>query len=472
MLPLVVDLDGTLLNSDMLIESGLSFIRKHPLQSYKPVLWLKHGKTHLKEKLAYASDIDVCKLPYNTHVIELIQQAKQQGRHIVLATATHEYLANKIADHLELFDEVLSTNQSCNLSGSRKRDVLIERFGRKGFEYLGNSLDDLPVWEAAESAVVVNPEKGVQTKAQAHGNVSHVINNNPSTRRKWRKALRLHQWLKNLLIFVPLLAAHQLTAFTTFAQATLAFILFGICASSVYLLNDLLDLNDDRHHPTKKDRPFAAGALSVKHGLMLFPVLLGFAFLTSLVFLPIKFTAVLLSYYCLTLLYSFVLKRFIAIDVIVLAMLYTIRIIAGAAATNLQLTFWILAFSMFIFLSLALVKRYAELLEARNRGQLSQARGRGYYPDDLEMISSLGASSGYLSVMVLALYIREPHIAMHYQHPKILWLCCPLLLLWITRVWMLTHRGLMHDDPVVFAIKDKLSLLIGALFMAAFWMAA
>lgn len=266
------------------------------------------------------------------------------------------------------------------------------------------------MWAAARQAYVVNPESGVERRARAQGNVERVILSNPSGLKDWLKALRLHQWMKNALIFVPLLAAHQLTNPLLLWQGILAFLLFGLCASSVYLLNDLLDLADDRHHHSKRHRPFAAGRLSIKSGLIVFPVLLIGAFAGALWLLPWQFAGVLASYYVLTLAYSLSLKRQMAIDVIALAMLYTMRIIAGAAAFSLSLTFWMLAFSMFMFLSLALVKRYAELREARRKGHTEKTRGRGYYPDDLEMISSLGAASGYLAVMVLAL-CRRPALA-------------------------------------------------------------
>lgn len=251
----------------------------------------------------------------------------------------------------------------------------------------------------------------------------------------------------------------------------IAFFLFGLCASSVYLLNDILDLADDRHHASKRNRPFASGKLSIRDGLIAFPLLLVSAFVLAICFLPWPFVGALAGYYALTLAYSLFLKRYMAVDVIALAMLYTMRIIAGAAALALPLTFWILAFSMFIFLSLALVKRYAELLEARNKGEHEQTRGRGYYPVDLEMISSLGAASGYLSVMVLALYIYDQSTVQLYQYAHIIWLACPLLLFWITRIWMLTHRGAMHEDPVVFASHDRTSLIVGALFLLTFWVA-
>lgn len=470
-IPFCVDLDGTLINTDLLIESGLSFVGNSPIQSIKAVSWLFNGKATLKEKLAEQSSIDVTTLPYNEDVIALIEEQRKLGRRIVLATASHQSLADMVAEHLGLFDQVLATKDNINLSATRKRDALVRLYGERGFDYVGNSHDDVVVWQAARKAYVVSPEFGVESAATKGGNVEKVINQDTPRFRAWLKALRVHQWMKNSLIFVPLLAAHELSNVDLILNGLLAFFIFGLCASSVYLLNDLIDLDDDRHHGTKKERPFAAGKLSVKSGILLFPTLLLAAFCGAYALLPWLFTAVLLSYYLLTVLYSFYLKRIMALDVIALALLYTVRIIAGAAAFGLQLTFWMLAFSMFIFLSLALVKRYAELHEARQKGRTEKTRGRGYFPQDLEMVSSLGAAAGYLSVMVLALYIHDQTTVSMYSYPQAIWVACPLLLFWVTRIWMLTHRGEMQDDPVVFAINDRTSLLIGALFGLVFWVA-
>ncbi|MBB4862982.1 4-hydroxybenzoate polyprenyltransferase [Pseudomonas nitritireducens] len=471
--PLVIDLDGTLIHSDLLLESGLSFLKHQPLQFLSPLRWLAGGKSILKSRLAQAAPVDVAVLPYNQAVLRLIEREKAQGRPIVLATASHRHYAEQIAAHLGVFDQVLASDESINLSADRKRDALVREYGEGGYDYAGNSRDDLPVWAKARYAYLVNSNGKITRQAHLNGNVEDELK--PDSRnllRLWMKALRLHQWAKNALIFIPLLASHRLLEMDLLLSGVLAFFLFGLCASSVYILNDLLDLEDDRHHSSKCRRPFASGALSISSGLLAFPLLLGGAFLGAALLLPWKFSLALAAYYLLTLAYSFWLKRLMTVDVIVLAMLYTSRIVAGTFAFGVRLTFWMLAFSMFIFLSLALVKRYAELREARSRGSEGKTRGRGYFPDDLEMISSLGASSGYLSVMVLALYIQDGSTASMYHYPQIIWLACPLLLYWITRMWMLTHRGLMHDDPVVFAIKDRTSLVVGALFALTFWVAA
>lgn len=469
--PLAIDLDGTLLRSDLLLETGLAFLRNHPDRLFQPFFWLAKGKAKLKEGLARATNVDVATLPYDPEVIEFIKAERLSGRKVVLATASHHSLAVKIAEHLQLFDEVIATDGGRNLSAHNKKDVLVEKFGLAGFDYAGNSKDDLPVWAAARRAYVVNPEPGVEKHARAQGNVAALISSSKPSFRNWTKALRLHQWLKNLLIFVPLLAAHRMTELELVMQGILAFVFFGLCASSVYILNDLLDLDDDRRHPSKCNRPYAAGRLSIKSGLLAFPLLLLASFVGAYCLLPLAFVAVLAIYYVLTLGYSLILKRQMVVDVITLALLYTLRIIAGAAVFGVPLTFWMLGFSMFMFLSLALVKRYAELRQVRLRGGGGKAGGRGYYPGDLEMIASMGTASGYMAVMVLALYINDLNSAALYHRPEFIWPACPLLLFWISRVWMLTHRGQMHDDPVVFAIRDRASLIIGLLFGLIFWAA-
>jgi 4-hydroxybenzoate polyprenyltransferase len=430
------------------------------------------GKANLKARLAAEVKIDASALPYDRQVISFLEQQKAQGRELVLATASHQIYAEAIASHLGLFDRVLATHDDINLSARTKRDVLVQAFGEKGFDYLGNSRDDLIVWAAADKALVANPEPGVEAAASRLGNVERVLASPASAWRAWMKQLRLHQWAKNGLLFVPLLASHRAGEFDLLFTGLLAFLLFGLCASSVYLLNDLLDLEDDRQHARKRHRPLASGAVSIKTVLLVFPALLVGGFAGAAWLLPWKFTLAMACYYALTLAYSLVLKRIMTVDVIILAMLYTIRIVAGTLVFGISLTFWMLAFSMFLFLSLALVKRYTELRDSRSKGSSERSRGRGYYPGDLEMISSLGASAGYLSVMVLALYIQDQATQALYRHPQVIWLACPLLLYWITHTWMLAHRGLMHEDPVVFAIRDRGSLILGAIFASVFWFAA
>jgi len=469
--PLIVDLDGTLLRSDLLAETGFLFLKNHPHRSWQLLPWLISGKAKLKHQLAHATELDAAVLPYDENVVALIKSERDAGRHVVLATASHHLLATQVADHLGLFDEVVATDLTRNLSASTKRDLLVARYGEQGFDYAGNSADDLPVWKAARRAYVVNATAGVLRRARSFGNVYQVLGANGDSLSVWLKALRLHQWLKNLLIFIPLLASHRYGEVALLGNALLAFLCFGLTASSVYLLNDLLDLRDDRYHPHKRLRPFAAGLLSIPSGIIAIPLLLIAAFGFAIWQLPISFSLTLAGYYVLTLAYSFSLKRQMVVDVITLAALYTMRIIAGAMAMTIPLSFWLLAFSMFMFLSLALVKRYAELhlVRADNR---EQALGRGYHTDDLQMLASLGAASGYLAVLVLALYINDAGTAHLYHRQTVIWLACPLLLIWISRVWMLAHRGQMNEDPVIFAVRDRISLSIVFLTGLVFWLAA
>jgi 4-hydroxybenzoate polyprenyltransferase/phosphoserine phosphatase len=469
--PIVVDLDGTLIRSDVLVESGFAFLKSAPHRFFEPMAWLaRGGKSVLKARIAEKTHIDVSVLPYDPQVIEWLREARQAGRRLVLATASHERYAQDIARHLGLFDQIFATNERVNLSARNKRDALVAAYGEKGFDYVGNSHDDVPVWEAADRAYIVNPLPGVERAARKSGNVERVFENRAPHLKVWAKSLRLHQWLKNFLIFVPLLAGHFLGDANRVLMALVGFLTFGMCASSVYLLNDLIDLEDDRHHPVKRKRPFASGAMPLLTGLAITPVLLVAAFTIALLFLPWRFGLVLAVYYVLTLAYSMVLKRRVMVDVVVLATLYTMRIIAGTAAISGHLTFWLLGFSMFIFLSLALVKRYAELHSMKERGVV-KTRGRGYVASDLSLISSLGTSSGYLAVLVLALYIQDRNTATLYRHPQLIWLACPLLLYWISRTWIIAHRGGMHDDPIVFAAKDRTSLAVVLLCGIIFWLA-
>lgn len=469
--PLVVDLDGTLIKGDMLFESLLLFCKYNPLRFFISLFWLlTRGKAYLKTRLAFHAKLAISSLPYNLELLAYLEEEKKTGRKIILATASSKIYAEEIANHLDLFHEIIAS-EDVNLSAKNKRKVLIQRYQEKGYDYIGNSADDLTVWASSDRAIAVNPEFGIRKKVSRMANLDKIIHSKPPVAMSWVKALRLHQWLKNLLIFIPLLAAHLTPSPLIIGQALLAFLSFSFCASSAYLLNDLLDLESDRQHPRKKHRPFAAGALSIKSGLIAVPLLFLMGLGISYFWLSKMFLVVLLAYYLLTIGYSLYLKQIMMLDIVSLASLYTLRIVGGTYAFNLSLTFWMLAFSMFLFTSLALVKRYTELQDARNKGKTDKMPGRGYYPGDLEMISSLGAAAGYLSVLVLALYIQDSSIAELYRHPHLIWLSCPLLLFWISRIWLLTHRGQMHDDPVVFAATDKISLFIALVFALIFWMA-
>ena len=469
---IVVDMDGTLLNTDLLYESLYLFIRNYPLQIPGLILRLiRGGKAGFKRYLADAVIPDVKHLPYNVELLSWLKQEYSNGARLVLATASDIRIARKVADYLGIFTDVYGT-ENTNLSSRNKRDLLNEKYGAGKYEYAGNAMADLAVWKDADTIHVVNPERGVLSSVKKIGKVATIISNRPAYIYSLFKSLRVHQWAKNLLIFVPLLASHRILEPQLLISGVLAFIAYGMCASSVYLLNDLLDIPDDRKHPTKCNRPIASGSLSILHATIIFPLLLISAFLISFRYMPVQFTAVLAMYYIITLVYSLWFKRIVILDVVALAILYTIRVIAGAAAMSLNPTFWILTFCMFIFLSLAFLKRYTELFHARLKGNSDKTSGRGYYPSDLEVLASLGCSSGYLSVLVLALYINESSTGNLYHSPEWMWLACPLLLFWLSRVWLIAHRGQMNDDPIVFALRDLTSLCIGLAFLLVFWLAS
>lgn len=456
--PLCVDCDGTLIRTDLLHESVFLLLKHAPWKLVLLPWWLLRGKAFLKERLAQAVRFDWSTLPLNEEVVALARQAREAGRPVVLATASHRLLAEPLARHLGLFDDVLATDGPTNLSGSRKSDQLSERFGLKGFDYVGNDRKDLPVWSAARQAVVVSSDDRLIEAARSTTQVSRVIPSRSPGLRAYLKALRLHQWLKNVLVFVPLVAAHRLTSSEGLAQALLGFLAFGLCASAVYVLNDLVDLEADRRHVRKRHRPFASGLIPVWHGAFLIPALLGASFATAW-WLPIEFVGVLAGYFLCTLAYSLALKRQVVVDVLMLAGLYTLRVVAGGAATDIVPSFWLLAFSMFIFLSLALVKRYSELLVTLQQDQ-DRPSGRGYTVTDLPVLMSVGTSAGMVAVLVFALYINNPDIPAVYDKPLWLWLVPPLLLYWVSRLWMKTHRGEVDDDPLVFALRDWQSLTV------------
>jgi len=455
--PLCVDLDGTLIRSDLLVESALSLLSRNPLSFISMLGWLLRGKAHLKREIARRVTLDAAHLPYNDDVLDWIREEKA-SRSVVLCTASDRKLAEAVAAQVGGFDAVLASDGERNLSGDNKARVLLEHYGERGFDYVGNARVDLKVWKHARAAITVESGESLSKAAAQLTTVEKRIALPGTSIKHWLKALRVHQWVKNALVFLPLLAAHRLFDVDSVLSTVLAFVCFSLCASSVYITNDLLDLASDRQHHRKRNRPFAAGHLSLVAGPVVTAALLVISFALAALLSEV-FVAVLAGYYVLTTAYSLRFKRVVMLDVVVLATLYTSRIVAGTAAIYTKPSFWLLAFSMFIFLSLAMVKRYIELLSAQKAGKIN-ASGRGYDVGDIPLIQSLGAASGYLSVLVLALYIDSPDSRVLYHHPHYLWLLCPLLLYWISRTWAIAHRGVMHDDPVVFAVTDRLSRVL------------
>ncbi len=474
--PLCVDLDGTLVKSDTLVDSVLALARQHPQSLLKVPGWIAEGKAAFKQHVTSAVTLDVEHLPYNLPLLEWLRVEHGAGRSIYLATAADHRLANRVAEHLQLFDGVLASDGETNLAGGNKLAAFRSHFG-DSFCYIGNAHPDVELLRACESPMVANPHGSLTGGLKRAGiTPARRFDDQAPALKAWLKAIRLHQWAKNTLIFVPLLLAHDWNL-PAFVAATVAFLSFGLCASATYIINDLLDIEADRRHLRKRRRPFAAGDLSAfagvaaVAGMMCVSVVLAI-FLPHLFVVassghtallrPYSFLEWLAIYTATTLTYSFYLKRKLLLDVFVLSGLYTVRILAGSSATGVPISTWLAGFSVFFFLSLAFVKRFSELESLRERGA-AVTNGRGYFVGDLEQLRALGTGAAYAAVVVTTLYISNPDTGRLYAHTARLWLVVPVLLLWLSQVWMLASRGEMHDDPVVWAITDKRSLFLGVL---------
>lgn len=444
-----VDLDGTLLRSDLLWESLLSAVRRSPLILLLLPFWLMKGREHLKRELAQRANIDVETLPYRPEILERLLEAKSQSRRIVLATAADESLAREIAAHLQIFDAVLASSPSNgNLKGQAKLTKIQQDSAGLPFAYWGDSDADLPIFAAASEALRITP----------HGSsFLHLF-----------RAARAYQWVKNLLLFLPVATSHRLLDPLALGQAALSFAIFSLVASGNYLLNDLLDLPSDRRHPSKRLRPLASGLLPIPHALMGMLLLFAASTWLTVAFTPATFWPWIAGYFVLTNFYSFRLKQLLLVDLMALSSLYTIRIMAGGAITGIQVSEWLVAFSMFIFTSLAFAKRFTELKRTLENSQ-GALRGRAYQAQDLDIVRVAGPVSGYSAIVVMALYINSPTTLTLYHAPQFLWLVCPLLAYWITRIWFLANRGELDHDPIVFALKDPASyaVLAGAAASAA-----
>ncbi len=469
-IPLAVDLDGTLIATDLLFEGLFLLLRKQPLAIFLVPFWLLGGVARLKHEIAERVDLDPASLPYREEIIEMLRAERAAGRKIILATGTPKRFADAIAAYLGLFDEVMATDAGHNLTSGRKSRALVEAYGDAGFDYAGNSRHDLKVFDSARASIVVAPDRAA-SRWQRQNNATLIPGQKPT----WKtlvKMLRVHQWLKNVLVAVPLLLSHEDWSAGMALACVLAFASFSAAASAIYIINDFFDLALDRKHPTKRKRPFASGVLSMPFGMVCSALLLAISFgLAAL--LPAEYMLVLCVYVISTTAYSLSIKRMLLVDVMMLAFLYTLRIIAGTAATGADSSFWLLAFSMFFFLSLALVKRFVEL---RNTRLIEGERiaGRGYRAEDREVVAQAGMASAFAAALVMALYLDSDSVRVQYGHPEMVWPLVPIILYMTMRIWILARRGEMHDDPVVFIIRDWRSQLVagfgGLLLMAAaFW---
>lgn len=449
--PLVVDLDGTLTPTDTLVESVVHFIKQSPFSIFWVVYWLLLGRAGFKHQIALRVSIAVDLLPYRQSLLDYLNSEKLKGRPIILATAAHRSIADKVAAHLGLFDGVLATDANHNLKGRNKLAAIQAQFG-DNFVYAGDCQADMPIWQAARAAVLVGVSPALAQAVSQSVPVEQAFTEARPGLTTWLKALRVHQWLKNLLLFVPLLTAFSFSDVWLFATMVVAFMAFSLAASATYVVNDLWDLDNDRAHPRKRSRPFASCKIPIIQGVLVASVALVAAFVLAWAVNP-GFFLMLVLYVVLTSTYSWALKEYVLVDVLMLALLYTLRILAGSVAVGIATSAWLLAFSVFVFLSLALVKRCSELVTLDQMG-VKAAHGRDYRVADLVVLWPLGVGAALSAVVVFGLFINAPETQLRYATPQLLWLVAVGLIYWLARLWVKTSRGEMHDDPVIYAIKD------------------
>lgn len=465
-LPLAVDLDGTLISADLLWEGIFQLLKKNPLFLFMLPVWLMDGKARLKAEIASRIDFDASILPYRPEFLAFLQAERASGREIVLVTAAAEPFASAVAAHLGIFTRFHASTGNLNLAAHRKAALLVEHFGEGGFDYAGNDRADIPVFRKARAAIVVAPDRAAHRYQLENG--SRRFDHPRAGLKTYLKMLRVHQWLKNVLVFAPAVLAHQLNNPAVMLPSFAAFVAFCTAASAIYIINDIVDLPLDRQHATKRNRPFANGTLSIPFGLCVSATLIA---VTTIIcfFLPPAFALIIGLYAVTTTAYSLAIKRMLLIDVLCLAGLYCLRLLGGKAAADLPPSFWLIAFGMFFFLSLALVKRFVEL-QTSKVSERDRIAGRGYRPEDISIVGQAGISSAFAAALVLSLYIQSQEVIGYYTSPWLIWPLVPIVLYINVRIWILAHRREMHDDPVVFIAKDWRSQIvvgIGALFMLA-----
>jgi 4-hydroxybenzoate polyprenyltransferase len=462
-LPLAVDLDGTLVATDTLFESALALIRQKPWSILLFIVWLSRGKAVLKAEIAKRVTPHAESLPYRRDLVEYLQGERNKGRTLVLASAAHRTIAESVAARLGIFDVVLASTDAVNLKGTLKRDALVRLYGSRGFDYIGDSKSDKPVWGACRVGHVAGRMRRLPPSIVAAGTQQGEAF--PAARsgiKTWLREIRVHQWVKNLLVFVPALLNHHFDM-EILKALVIAFLGFSFLASGTYLINDVFDLEADRRHPRKCRRPLASGQIPIPLGITMAIALLAAGILLGLT-VSLELVACLLIYLFLTLLYSSYIKGKPIIDVVALATLYTLRVYAGGLVSRAYVSPWLFQFSIFLFLSLAFVKRYTELQRSSLRPS-GETHGRGYLVEDLSVVGQAGLGSGLLAGLVLALYVNGQDTLKVYPHPEMLWGVCPLFVYWIIRAWLIAHRGNMHDDPILFAFRDRVSYIVAFLIV-------
>ena len=461
--PLVVDLDGTLLRTDLSLESALRLIKQKPWLALMIPLWLFKGRAFLKRRVFESARIDVSLLPLNEALLAWLKEEKARGRRLILATASDYNQARALAEPLGLFDTVMGSDGQRNLKGQNKLQTIVEECGEP-FDYVGNSRADLDIWRKCRHAVLANASRRVEDAARHTAQVTQVFPRSAAGAWNALRTMRGYQWVKNLLVFVPAITSHTIFDEAIAGRAMLAFLSFSFCASAAYILNDLLDLEEDRRHSTKTHRPLASGRTSIGSAILLAAgCLCASAVIAG--FIPRVFIAALATYFIVTCLYSLYLKRLLVVDVLTLATLYTLRIMAGSLATGIVLSLWLLAFAFFLFLSLAFAKRAAELVR-HLENSCEEVPGRGYRTGDLDMVSTAGMCSGFLAALILALYTNSDSVQLLYRRPAFLWGLQPILLYYVTRLWVVCKRGDLTEDPILYTVREPSTY--GAAILAIF----
>lgn len=462
-IPLCVDLDYTVLATDILTEQIIRFVQKNPLNILIIFWFLLFGKHHLKKKLNEKVEIAPNELPYRRETLDFLNAEREKGRKLILITASLHQIGEKVNKYLGIFDEVYGTKNNTNLRGKNKAKFLIETFGEKGFDYLGDSRYDIPIWKKANKSYIVSNAPSLIKKVSRFNNFGKIIQVPKITLLSIIKQLRIHQWVKNLLVFLPMVMAHSFNQEKSML-GFIAFFAFCSISSAVYVLNDIFDLPFDRIHPNKKKRPLACGSITINQAIILFVFMLSLGLLLSSSLSSI-FLLIAISYILLNLLYSFYFKSIYILDIFLLTFFYSIRIYAGGIATHIQVSKWLLAFSVFFFLSLASLKRYAEIVNLSDSPSKEQL-GRPYTLSNSILTLLIGVVSAFAAVLVFILYINSDVVVMFYQNPKFLWLLAFGLLYWLLFLWDIANKGKMHYDLIIEALTNKVSLgIIGFMFM-------
>lgn len=464
--PLIVDMDGTLLRTDALYEGmARAFFRK-PFETIAALPLLFKGRPAFKRRIAEIADLGVNLLPLRESLVAHLRREHARGRSLHLYTAADHTLAERVAERVGLFESVQGSRGDVNLKGARKLAEIQRRFPG-GFAYAGNSAADLPIWRESDGIVIAAASKSVTDRAQRLGKPVEAEFADRRSLSTWWRALRVHQWTKNLLIYIPLLLSPSYSDASAVMKVGLGFVILGIVASGCYLINDLADLAADRRHRSKRDRPLASGELPIQHAAIAAPLMI-LSGLVAALLLSAPFALGLLLYIATTLSYSLRLKRVALLDVFLLGLLYTLRLIMGTLLISYALSAWLLTFAMFFFVAMSLAKRHAELVNAQ-MGVERRIAGRGYLPSDAPLTLSLGISLTTASNLILVLYlVEEAFPSGLYMAAGWLWAAPLLVCLWTMRIWLLAHRGELDDDPVAFAIRDRLSLGLGTLLAIAF----